>query len=158
MCVSPTYTHFVCAVANNVTTHSSWLDTGMTHLWRVVGVEATPGAVWTRAGTGWTLHGHLRDELSQRAGRYRWRAARVGRDVEGQSCRRAGEPPVGCRFPCLVVHRRLVAQCVALRDRGQVPHGVRKLSVLLVLNGQTGELRQQAHSLDYKIMFRSSKT
>lgn len=92
------------AVANNVTTHSSWLDTGVTHLWRVVGVKATPGAVWTRAGAGRTLHGHLRDELSQRPGRDRWRAARVGRDVEGQSCRRAGEPPVGCRSLCLVVH------------------------------------------------------
>lgn len=92
------------AVANNMTTHSSRLDAGVTHLWRVVGVEATPGAVWTRARAGWTLHGHLRDELSQRAGRDRWRATRVGRDVEGKSCRRAGEPPVGCRSLCLMVH------------------------------------------------------
>lgn len=62
------------------------------------------------------------------------------------------EPPVGRGAASLglVVGRRLVAQRVALGDWRQVPHGERKLGVLLVLDGQTGELTQQAHgALDH---------
>lgn len=140
-----------------------------THLWRVVGVKASPGAAWTRGRAEGTVHRHLRDELPpQRHGlklcvrpRAIWswrdyrRAGRVAGDGAGQrgSPRKAGESPVGCCSLCLMVDWCLVAWCLMLfarlRDGRQIPHGERKLSVLLVLNRQAGQLGQEAAELFY---------
>lgn len=54
------------------------------------------------------------------------------------------EPAVGRGAASLGLVVRLVAQRVALGDRGQVPHGEREVRVLLVFDGQTGELTRQA--------------
>lgn len=130
-----------------------WTQHHETHLWRIIRIEATPGALWTRGWARGTVHRHLRDELPQRSGGDCWRASRVTGNVIGQrdSPRRAGDSPVGCSTLCLMVYWRLATCCLVLfpklRDRRQVPHGVRKLSVLLVLNGQTGQLRWEAAEL-----------
>lgn len=131
-----------------------------THLWRVIGVKATPGAVWTWGWAGRTVNRHLRHELPQwqglkfcirshtvYSGRDCRRASGVAGDGIGQrgSPGKAGESPVVCcpSSLCLTVNWCLVL-FTRLWDGRQIPHGERKLSVLLVLNGQAGQLGQEA--------------
>lgn len=70
---------------------------------------------------------------------------------QGGSPGKARESPVGCCSSCLTGDRCLVAWRLMLvsrlRDGRQIPHGKRKLCVLLVFNGQTGKLRQEAAEL-----------
>lgn len=67
---------------------------------------------------------------------------------QGGSPGKARESPVGCCSFCLTADLCLVAWHLTLftrlRDRRQIPHGKRKLSVLLVFNGQTGKLQPDA--------------
>lgn len=134
-----------------------------THIWRVVGIKASPRAAWTRGRAERRVQRHLSDHLPPQwrrvkiwihthaiwSGGDRRRAGWIERRRTGRrrSPRKAGEPPVGpysCFF-CLKTDRRLVFLCLTLLPRlihgGQVPHGKRKLSVLLLLDGQTGKLR-----------------
>lgn len=135
-----------------------------THLWGVVGIKASPWAVWTGDRAERTVHRALRHKLPPHrqwlkhwvrslakwslGGRHR--ACGVAGYGTGQAGtpRKAGESPVAC-WPsplCLTIDRHLVACCVLMFARlwggRQVSHGVGKLYVLVILNGQSGQLEQ----------------
>lgn len=129
-----------------------------THLWRVIGVKTSPGALWSWGRAERRVQRHLRDErflYGQRlsvqsgpvwSGRDCWRVH--GREVDGtgqrRSPRKALQPPVGCRqcFLRLVVTWPLKPFSQVSGGR-QVPHSERKLCVFLVLDGQTGQLNEK---------------